>query len=245
MQPGQGQKVSVSAISGAAEATTKLIAGIGLLALATAFLYDFVYWAWIDRRMLTFLVVADHIQTAVYAFAIIVFAVGGVFFCTWLISLIIPRITQGNPKREKWLERLMEFAAFAIGSVVLAFDDNSILQIGVIVIWLSLLFRRLFMPDYSLWPRVIIGLIVWFAITAFIARSDAIEAKRVPIFADVVSVETGKGPLWDYELKGRVLRLIDRGAILRSKDGRISFVPKERVLRVDQNLPDEANESHK
>jgi hypothetical protein len=42
----------------------------------------------------------------------------------------------------------------------------------------------------------------------------------------------------DSTLTGNVIRLVDRGVILRDqKDGRIVFVPKEQLRRIDQRVP--------
>ncbi|MGH7463184.1 MAG: hypothetical protein ACREMA_19430, partial [Longimicrobiales bacterium] len=49
---------------------------------------------------------------------------------------------------------------------------------------------------------------------------------------DIVSLERGA------TLAGNVIRHVDRGVILRGqKDGRIVFVPKEQVHRIDHRVP--------
>ena len=238
MNPGNPNMPTFRDIGPTAEGITKLVAAAGFLALSTAFLYDFTYWLWIDRRILTYLVVADHIQTAVYAFAIIVFAIGGVLFCTWLLALGLPKLTRGNAKREKWMERAIELGAAVLGSLALSFDNNTAVQILIGVVWLSLLFRRLFMPGVSLWSRVMIGLIAWLVMTALVASSDAAAAMRSTEAPDIIQVDPGKqSPMWSYELRGHLVRLIERGAVIRILDGRIVFVPKDHLLRIDQGVP--------
>jgi hypothetical protein len=54
---------------------------------------------------------------------------------------------------------------------------------------------------------------------------------------DVLTVEP------DMEVTGRIIRFVDRGVIMRRlKDGRVTFVPKERIVQIDQNVPNDDEE---
>jgi hypothetical protein len=53
-----------------------------------------------------------------------------------------------------------------------------------------------------------------------------------PTTHDVVRLEH------DSTLTGNVIRLVDRGVILRDqKDGRVVFVPKGQIRRIDHRVP--------
>lgn len=223
------------------EAATKLIIVLGLAALTTAFLYDFVFWTSIDRRVLTFLVTADHIQTAVYALAIIMLTVGGIIFCTWLFSVISRKfekaLTAINSRWGNKVYWILEFGAAALSILALNYEGNVFVNILVCVAWLSIIFRRLFVSDIELWRRAIVVLIAWFVTAGLIAYFDALSVTRASTANDIVTVDTGKSPVWSYEIRGRLLRLAERGAIIKSSDGRIVFVPKDHLLRIDQSVP--------
>ncbi len=55
-------------LSPAADQVAKYGTAIVLIALGSAFFYDFVFWQFLDARMLTYFVLADHIETAGFIF---------------------------------------------------------------------------------------------------------------------------------------------------------------------------------
>lgn len=237
MQPDKSFKTSE--ILQSAETATKVVLGLGLASLTTALLYDFVYWSFIDRRVLTFLVIADHIQTAVYALAFIVMAVCGVLVCTALLAIAARKFqTTLEPISRRWpvaYNWAPEFLAALLSTAVVSYRGGSIINVLIGIVWISVIFRRLFAPDLAMGGRVLAILIAWVAMTYVVAYADVIATEEAAQGNDVVTVNNGNGPLWSYEVRGLLLRLVDRGAILKGTDGRIMFFPKERLVRIDQN----------
>lgn len=228
-------------IGGVGDALAKALATLGAVALATAFLYDFTFWSFIDRRVLSIFVVADHIQTAVYAFAITVFMLIGVASCTFGLDWISPRILKILFTRAPWLARrydtILFFLGTLIGSFVFSFEGSMPAFVVVSIIWLSLICRHTFSEGAILRNQLIMALILWLVVTALFAYADARRSQLQSFLYDSVTVETGADRKWNYDLKGRVVRMLDRGVVFRGVDGRMIFIPKERIQRIDQDVP--------
>jgi hypothetical protein len=238
-------------LSPIAENIAKYGGAIGVIALGVALIYDIVFWWLIDPRMLSYLVLADHIQTAIQMFGFICFGV--------VIGALFSLIASNSLFKIASLDRTWKIvAALAIvtGCIVcivwVASADVGLTRenraavimsaVGLLVMlaWSVRMSRRrplwvspkAFLAALS-WP--IVPMVVIFTIG--LAVSLSFGTARIRDKHDVLTVEP------DMEVSGRIIRLVDRGVIMRRlKDGRVTFVPKERIVRIDQNVPADDDE---
>ena len=59
-------------------------AAMCIAALCTAFVFDYTFWLIVDPRMLSYFVLADHIQTAVHIFGLVSVILGA----SWILTLV-------------------------------------------------------------------------------------------------------------------------------------------------------------
>jgi hypothetical protein len=228
-----------------AEQLVKFGTAIGLLSLGAAFLYDLIFWMTLDWRVLSYLVLADHIETAVKVVGLLL------LLATLFAALLaVTSLAEERLVRRGWSGKMATTVAMA--GVMVAFIAAAFLPLFFVPgtyrhqIWLvaaamllalamvhasrlnrlpSLVSRRL--PEYFLRWGLSAALM-----TAFMA---ILEANRYisPVSGrtvDLVTVDGGKPK------SAHVIRLVDRGLILRDSDGRIVFLPKETLRRVDLNV---------
>jgi hypothetical protein len=246
------------------ELIAKYGTAIGLVSLGTAFLYDSIYWSMIDQRLLSLFVISDHIQTAVTMMVSI--AVVGVvtlvsyilmiaaghwltrfphYVVTWLLVLIVAAGIYWMLMIDSRVLRLLQSPSPDIGLTI----QNLAISAVVGTATIALIFRfsqRL--PN--LHPRIvewlkrdrrrlipIALLVLWVAVTCIGAMmygrwaSIGMTFHDRPDTIDVVTMEKGTA-------SGKVLRVIDRGTIMRlPSDGRIKFIPKEQIRGVEYGVP--------
>jgi hypothetical protein len=242
---------ALTAGSPLAEVIAKYGAAMCVAALCTAFVFDYTFWLIVDPRMLTYMVLADHIQTAVHIFGLISIVLGA----SWLLTLVL--VYAGLA-----VTRLNQLWKVATGLAVLAFG---LLGLGIVTSGLPInLFDRTTVYTMSVGlvgivmlglvshrsrpskaeggvhhkPPFILGRALWAIVPfcLFLSIADAVLRawgtwEATPTH-DVVSLERNS------TLAGNVIRLVDRGVILRNhKDRRIVFVPKEHVRQIDHRVP--------
>jgi hypothetical protein len=206
---------------------------VAFLSLASAFIYDGLYWQTVDRRVLGLYVLSDHIETAAY---IVIFqAVTVIWFGTMVPVLMVLRLGPIALSKYRWYlyATLALTAVFGFGPVfglpVNLTDAATVITI-VAAVWLAL--RRsppLAFPPVS-FLQVAIG---WIALVAFSAilhgKIDTGVFGNPPRLQILDRVELTSGG----SLEGHVLRIIDRGIVLRDQQGgSIRFIGKEQASKV-------------
>ena len=181
-------------LSPAAEQVAKYGTAIVLIALGAAFFYDFVFWQFLDARMLTYFVLADHIETAGFIFVGLVIALAAATTVGALVQYAFAHWTANSEEeKRKILARVVAF------------------------------YWRL---RFWLLPLAVVGLVA----AAWLSSSRGYS--RHPDSIDIVALEK------EAELRGKVIRFVDRGLFLRDqRDGRIIFIPKERISRIEHDVP--------
>jgi hypothetical protein len=97
-------------LSPAAEQVAKYGTAIVLIALGAAFFYDFVFWQFLDARMLTYFVLADHIETAGFIFVGLVIALAAATTVGALVQYAFAHWTANNEEeKRKILARVVAF----------------------------------------------------------------------------------------------------------------------------------------
>jgi hypothetical protein len=88
-------------ITDAVEFIAKYGAAIGMTALATAFLYDSIFWWIVDSRVLGYFVAGDHVQTAVRIISVLVIAMVFCAISVFIISLVGTRLIRFTTAHKK------------------------------------------------------------------------------------------------------------------------------------------------
>jgi hypothetical protein len=244
-------KSALTAGSPLVEQIAKYGAAMCVAALCTAFVFDFTFWLIVDPRMLTYMVLADHIQTAVHIFGLISIILGA----SWLLTLVLVYAGLAVPGLSQLWKVAAGLAVFAFGVLGLGiltsglpinlFDRATVytMSFGLVgIVMLGLAFHRPRPSKGEGAPHhrtpFILGRALWAIVPfcLFLSIADAVlrawgSWEAMPTH-DVVSLDDNS------TLTGNVIRLVDRGVILRNrKDGRIVFVPKEHVRQIDQRVP--------
>jgi hypothetical protein len=245
----------------AVEFIAKYGAALGIAALATAFLFDSIFW-WIVRGgMLGYFTLSDHIESAIRIIVVLV---------TYLVVITIAmRATYAFG--DSLASMRVRGPKVAIGVLVLLFSIVLIYWLLVILGWpfvrwsqdakriaetiamiaailtvvgfLSLRRSKAPSPDNDSWRRIVekplpFVVTAWvlgacfLAIASGLSITDPDPSDKPRSTRDIVIVDN------DAQLSGSVLRVIDKGVILLDdKDRRLMFIPKERIRRVDHNVP--------
>lgn len=241
---------SLEGASPVAQQIVRYGAALCIAALCTAFVFDYTFWLIVDPRMLSYFVLADHIQTAVHIFGLVSLTLGA----SWVLTLVLVYAGLAVTRRDQFWKVAMALSLFVLCLIGLAiattgfgladlFDRATIVVMlaGLLVMTaLGILFHRAKSSDESE-PRqrpFVVRRAFWgvASLFLFLTTADAVlRAWSTGITApsrDVVSLEHGS------TLDGKVIRHVDRGVILGGqKDGRIVFVPKEQVHRIDLRVP--------
>jgi hypothetical protein len=229
----------------------------GMAALATAFLYDSIFWWVVDRRVLGYFVLSDHIESAVQVIVLLVILVA--------LSVVLTLAIDGHAYLHGLLRRRYSNFYFAVALVIgwlcVVYGVSRVAaglpsvwspearQIADIVALLAAiivspaLFRTEVKPFAEGWRKVLEKplpsvIVLWSIATCIVAIMLGLGIKHPDGLAppkmtrDVVVIEN------DAELTGVVIRVLDKGIVLLDmKDRRILFIPKERVRRVDLDVP--------
>ena len=226
-------------------------AAMCIAALCTAVVFDYTFWLIVDSRMLSYFVLADHIQTAVHIFGMVSVTLGA----SWILTLVFVYAGFAVTRSDQFWKvaaALFLLVLCLIGlsiattgfNPVNLFDRATVfvMSVGLLVmIVLGLLFHRSkasegesgphhrpFTVRRAFWAAVPLFLLLTMADAMFRAWSTWDTAPT----HDVVRLEH------DSTLTGKVIRLVDKGVILRDqKDRRIVFVPKGQIRRIDQRVP--------
>jgi hypothetical protein len=226
-----------SSMAQLAEPATKIATLLGFLALGSAFLYDFVFWTSIDRRMISYLVVADHIETAVSALALIILAAGLLYLYQYGIRWRRPqKYEKSGPTPVGWKILLGATGVIgAVGPFVLKLPEPLLLSLTTTAAFTAVIMalaRSLVMRAsalFCLWLASISVVAIW-------ESTVTIDGARKHL--DAIEIESSVGPRYQYSIYGHVIRWIDRGAVIIDDKQQITFVPKEHIFRVDHHLAD-------
>jgi hypothetical protein len=227
-------------------------AAMCIAALCTAFVFDYTFWLIVDPRMLSYFVLADHIQTAVHIFGLVSVILG----TSWILTLVFVYAGFAVTRSDQFWKvaaALFLFVLCLIGlgiattgfNPVNLFDRATVFVMSVglfVMIVLGILFHRSKASDGEGGPRhksLTVRRAFWAVVPLFLLLTMADAMMRAwstwdtaPTTHDVVRLEH------DSTLTGNVIRLVDRGVILRDqKDGRVVFVPKGQIRRIDHRVP--------
>jgi len=238
------------------ELSAKAVAVFTAMALATAFVFDSLYYGSLDIRLLSVFGLSDHIETAVYCLPPIIIVAAFLFagpligeFSTSALDAQQATAKATGSKVRKTLVNLghaviVIYVLVGIGWLVVLFitkDDQRWIWLatasaGLVVAgaqkWLA---RGSSSLSESFRKRLLIVPPLWLALTIGIALGTAVVTKLdlkdkmgSPFVADTVLLGD------NGQLFGKVIRFVDRGVILGKSDPvRFMFVPKEKVSRVD------------
>jgi hypothetical protein len=232
-----------------AEQLAKYSAAIGLFALGSALVHDFVFWHLLDARLLSYFQISDHVQSAIetvggmiIGMTVFALAVGLIIllavilgeFPNWLLSVVY------------WLGLVVMVAGLFYGLITggspVALDDiltgRRIGPLLVMMLGIGMMAARIIgsapsLPRQRVYLRKFMrrfGLVLipmWFFMVGAEAFTevDRIERRRA---IDAVTLDSGN------QLFGTVIRNLDRGIMLRDQtDGRLFFIPKEKVHRIE------------
>jgi hypothetical protein len=211
-----------------------------VVAFATAFLFDFVFWQSLDDRMLSFFVLADHVQTAVMTVALILGIVASLIVIG-VIQHLISVFRMTATKRAKWMLGMAVLLVGVTGLLITFRATNVAIKYVAGITWslATLVIGDTIANSKPVWDRkgfvaflFYVVPVAWIALTILVAVASAEGATANRTTTDIIKLDR------DAELSGRVIRLLGRGVVLRDeKDGRIMFVPKEQIRRIDQDVP--------
>jgi hypothetical protein len=243
---------SLGEVSPVVQQIAKNGAAMCIAALCTAFVFDYTFWLIVDPRILSFFVLADHIQTAVHIFGFVSVILGA----SWILTLVFVyagfAVTQSDQFRKVAAGLfLIVFCLIGLGIATIGFNPVNlfdratvfVMSVGLFVmVVLGILFHRSKATDGEGGPRhrpLTVRKAFWAVVPLFLILTMADAMIRAwstwdaaPTSHDVVRLEH------DSTVTGNVIRLVDRGVILRDhKDKRVVFVPKEQIRRIDQRVP--------
>lgn len=220
------------------ETLSKGIAFCTAIALATGFLYDAVFFYTAEARLFSLMVFADHIETAAFA---VPFVLGFLLF----FSLINYWMDQLERRAATLLlTALMLIFAGALyllrrrGLSGLEREDYAVIffiaMAGFAPIFILRPRRRPKLMELS--PLVIATMFggLWISFTTSLAFANA-RASISSKWSDDHTLTLTRFTLANEGvLVGRVIRLIDRGAIYTSiPGGQIEFIPKDQIRRLE------------
>jgi hypothetical protein len=232
------------------EILAKAVAVLTAAALATAFLYDSVYFQVLDERLLGVFALSDHIETAVLVLKWIVTASVVALALFFFIAFVIKRIRFISNLRAQMRMAaiflvifILFYTAFLFGLgelfpekmqrfIDLKFEILTVLFVGILVAsWMTWVLFRITGPENIVKASLMALPILWVAYTVTFARLDAkwtLIRLNAHTGTDAVTlVDQG-------QLFGSVIKIVDKGVILGSSDPVLfKFVPKEKVSRVD------------
>lgn len=215
----------------------KGVALISALCLATAFLYDFVFCAILDRRLLGLLSLADHIEMAIFA----------VPFIMVTLTAFIPAVAWWRLLRDKPTHvQLVVPVAFLLVFVVASWDTLTAGPSGwrtsgavgyATVLVLSAGTYLILFPGFRLRATPVRASLAfgfaWFAVTISAGATNGLWEAGYFVRAKIKAEDA----IWLTDLsllKGRVVRVVDKGVILHHPtEGRIHFIPKDQIRRID------------
>jgi hypothetical protein len=227
-------------------------AAMCIAALCTAFVFDYTFWLIVDPRMLSYFVLADHIQTAVHIFGLVSVILG----TSWILTLVFVYAGFAVTRSDQFWKVAIALFLFVLCLIGLGiattgfnpvnlFDRATVFVMSVglfVMIVLGILFHRSEASEGEGGPRhrpLTVRRAFWAVVPLFLILTMAEAMIRAwstwdtaPTTHDVVRLEH------DSTLTGNVIRLVDRGVILRDqKDGRVVFVPKGQIRRIDHRVP--------
>ena len=227
-------------------------AAMCVAALCTAFVFDYTFWLIVDPRMLSYFVLADHIQTAVHIFGVVSVMLG----TSWILTLVFVYAGFAVTRSDQFWKVaaalfLIVLCLMGLGiattgfNLVNLFDRATVFVMSVglfVMIVLGILFHRSNAFEGEGRPRhrpLTVRRAFWVVVPLILVLTMADAMIRAwstwdtaPTTHDVVRLEH------DSTVAGNVIRLVDRGVILRDqKDGRIVFVPKGQIRRIDHRVP--------
>jgi hypothetical protein len=224
----------------------KFGAALGLLALGSAFLHDLIFWSYIDMRMLFYYGIADHIETAVAAVGTalsLLLATSALFGVGFIYGRRI--LAQGkSPLRTLLWGALASFVWSAVIAAVIAASIRLIgpFRFGSIALAIGML--GFFFTTYAgyivgswrsparpLTFRAAVGISAAFWLYCVLLLALFRAEFNPAHYTDLVTTQGFK------TTAGRILRILDRGILLRGADGRVVFIPKDQIIRVDQRVP--------
>jgi hypothetical protein len=222
-----------------------------MAALGSAFVFDYTFWLLIDPRLLSYFVFADHLQTAVRIFGL----VSIVLAASWLLTMVVVYARFAVTKSEdvwKVATPLLVLIFCVLGLLAILFHypsfdlfDRTVFVamfagLGAMAMLAPVFHRSTATEDdialhhrpsflrRTLWAIAPLCLFLSMADAVFHAwnTNDGRSASRDAVhLADNSTVSAS------------IIRLVDRGVILRAKDGRVVFVPKEQIRYIDHKLP--------
>lgn len=223
----------------------KYVTLIGLLSLGAAFVHDFLFWSSIDSRMLSYYVIADHIQTAVAALA----GITGLAFVLYALEFLRFSLQKWLQKRFGWknyyIAGLVYLGGTALISSVLylvrgtlAWADvtNSALMIATFA-YATVLFppREQTLAEFAKvqLSLPVLAVVVLLATVLFSLSGASRVLTRAA--SDVVTY-AGEDDKKGVSVRASIVRMLDRGVIVRPVNHQgVTFIPRERLIRVDHN----------
>lgn len=208
------------------EPIAKVVAVFTAVSLGLAFLFDVAFFATLRSGMWGVLVLADHIETAIAMVPVIVV----------LMVVLYPLLWIFQPAFHIRLRtRIVVIVSMAATLVVLAIVDGATPSavIGAAYIFLVFSYTVLFAPksNFNRSFAVYLGVVlVLTAVTLGVTRAQRLMGDiQKRIIDDVV---------WLHDMSsvnGKIVRMVDRGAIVGKTDGDIvfMFIPKDQIKRVD------------
>ncbi len=226
-------------------------AAMCIAALCTAFVFDYTFWLMVDPRMLSYLVLADHIQTAVHVFGLISVILGA----SWILTLVFVYAGFAVTRSDQFWKvaaALFLFVLCLIGlgiattgfNPVNLFDRATVfvMSVGLLVmIVLGIVFYRPKALDGEGGPRHrprAAARAFWAVVSLFLFLTMADAMIRAWSTWDTATTRDVVRLEHDSTVTGNVIRHVDKGVILRDqKDGRIVLIPKGQIRRIDHRVP--------
>lgn len=241
-----GFQLPLTSLTELVDVIAKFGTALGLLALGSAFLHDLIFWSYIDTRMLFYYGISDHIETAVAAIGTslsLLLPASALFGVGFVYGRRI--LAQGkSPLRTLLWGALASFVWSAVIGTVIAASIRLIgpSRFGSIAVAIGLL--GFFFITYAgyivgswrsparpLTFRAAVGISAAFWLYCVLLLA-LFRAEFDPShYTDLVTTQGSS------TTAGRILRILDRGILLRGADGRVVFIPKDRIIRVDQRVP--------
>lgn len=219
------------------EVLTKVIAFSTALALATGFFYDALFFYAIEPRLFSLLVLSDHIETAASTIPFVIGAVLALGVTLYLIDLVNMWIKVGIAAAILVATILTTDFALLGKNDVDWYEQAALLAMGLatgaaIAIITGGRISRL--PDLPRLRIVAVFGLLWISATIAIAIGNA-KSSSIAYWNPSQKRALTKFTLTnDGVLVGRIIRLIDRGAIYTSiPGGLIEFIPKDQIRRLE------------
>lgn len=215
------------------DSIAKALGLLTAMAVGTGILADASYFFVLDRHFFHLMVLSDHVESAAITVPYLLMYLGMLGFALWF--------TQRYPamKVAVWAMAPTVWIAMALGIWLWSPSAWARIASGL---WVSGLFGFLLFTGVALFgllrERLSVAEFVtamvclWVGLTIWKGATDAFLAMRPDRF-------TWRPPSQftvnnDQIVTGGIIRLLDRGAIVLSEaDGRLMFIPKDQIRRID------------